>query len=281
MTALYITLGILAFLLLLYLFLVFPTLRRHPHRELLKGQYIAHRGLHDLWENTPENSLAAFREAVQLGLAIEIDIHLTADGQVVVFHDSDLHRMCGVDGTVEQQTLAQLKAYHLQNTGESIPTLQECLATVGGRVPLLIEFKCDFGNWKSLCEAANAILTDYAGLYFVQSFFPLALWWYRRHRKDICRGQLSSAFPHEPLQQRLLGKLLFNFLSRPDFVSYDHEYADEFALTFNIALGAFPVGWTFRSQQELDVDHDRYKTYIFETFFPREREQPSEYSATN
>lgn len=273
MTAVYIALGILAFLLLLYLFLIFPALRRHPHRQWLAGRYIAHRGLHDLWENTPENSLAAFREAVQLGLAIEIDIHLTADGQVVVFHDSDLRRMCGVDGTVEKQTLAQLKTYRLNGTEEQIPTLQECLETVGGRVPLLIEFKCDFDSWKPLCQAANTILTTYTGPYLVQSFFPLSMWWYRRHRKDICRGQLSSAFLHEPLQQRLLGKLLFNFLSRPDFVSYDHHFADSFSLKLNIALGAFPVGWTFTSQNDLDTDRKRYKTYIFETFLPRDIEQ--------
>lgn len=279
MTALYIALSIAAVLLLLYLFLIFPSLRRHPDRTILSGLYIAHRGLHDLFENTPENSLAAFREAVRLGLAIEIDIHLTADGRVVVFHDNDLRRMCGVDGTVEAQTLAQLKTYRLNGTDQRIPTLEECLEVIGGRVPLLIEFKCGFGNWKALCEAANTILRNYTGHYLVQSFFPLAMWWYRRHRRDICRGQLSSAFPGEPFLQVLLGKLLFNFLSRPDFVSYDHQFANSFSLKLNVTLGAFPVGWTFTSQADLDADQKRYKTYIFETFLPRDMEQSPKHSA--
>ena len=167
-----ILLAALAAVSLLLLFLVFPSARRHPAREKLRGRYIAHRGLHDLAENTPENSLAAFRAAAEQGHMIENDIHLTADGEVVVFHDSLLKRMCGVDGRIEQMTLAGLKKCRLQGTDEQIPTLQECLEAVDGRVPLLIEFKCDRTTCKPLCEAANKILSAYKGEYFVQSFYP-------------------------------------------------------------------------------------------------------------
>lgn len=270
MTAVYIALGVLVLLAILYLFLVFPALRRHPDRQLLDGMLIAHRGLHDLKADTPENSLAAFHEAVKAELAIEIDIHLTADGEVVVFHDDTPERMCGVDGKVESFTLKQLRALRLQGTEEGIPTLRECLAVVSGKVPLMIEFKCGFDNWKALCEAAEVILRDYDGPYFVQSFFPLALWWYRRNRPDICRGQLSSRFSGGPLLHRLQGLLLFNVLARPDFVSYDQNHADAFPLQLNIALGAFPVGWTFTSQPALNRGYTRFKTYIFESFIPDE-----------
>ncbi len=259
---------VLLSLVVVYLFLVFPAIRRHPHRRVLDGRYIAHRGLHDLAANTPENSLAAFRQAAKAGLAAECDIHLTADGEVVVFHDNELRRVCGVDGTIETMTLAELREYRLNGTDQTIPTLRELLKTIDGQVPLLIELKCNGNNYRALCEAANAILCDYQGLYLVQSFYPLAMAWYRKHRPDICRGQLSSGFKGEPLLQRLLARLLFNFLSRPDFVSYDHEYAHRLSLAVNVALGAFPVGWTFRSPEEVKQGKQRFRTYIFELFLP-------------
>jgi hypothetical protein len=146
--------------------------------------------------------------------------------------------------------------------------LRELLTLIDGRVPLLIELKAHKGNDRALCEAADAILQDYRGIYWVQSFYPLTLRWYKRHRPDVCRGQLSSGFKGETLPKQLAARLLFNFLSRPDFVSYDHEYAHRLSLSINIALGAFPVGWTFRSPQEVEQDRTRFGAYIFELFFP-------------
>ena len=256
-------------LLLVFLFLIFPAPRRHTDRQLLSGLHIAHRGLHDLCDNTPENSLAAFRAAIDGGYAIEIDIHLTADGEVVVFHDDDLQRMCGVSGRVEDMTLAEIKALRLADTEERIPTLRECLALVNGQVPLLIEFKClTVGVCNRLCAAANEILCDYRGAYCIQSFFPVVLLWYRRHRRDICRGQLATAFRGEALHKRLVGCLLFNVLARPDFVSYDHNYSGSFCRHLCSWLGAFPVGWTFQTQVDLDRCQKQFHTYIFEGFIP-------------
>lgn len=268
MTTVYCILGILAVLLALYLFLLFPAWRRHPHRKLLDGMHIAHRGLHDLKENVPENSLAAFREAVNAGFAIENDIHITVDGEVVVFHDDTLSRMCGVEGKIEDFTLDQLREFRLNGTDEGIPTLRECLDLVNGQVPLLIEFKCGFGNYHALCEAANAILKDYQGVYFVQSFFPHAMGWYRRHRNDVCRGQLSSVFPDGDLQRKLLSSLLINVISRPDFISFDHLHQNWVPFRLVKLLGAFPVGWTFRSNEEYAASK-QFRTHIFELFLPK------------
>ncbi len=270
MTALYIALAAAAVLVLLLLYLVFPAVRKHKDRELLRNLHIAHRGLHGIIDNTPENSLAAFREAVLLGYAIENDIHLTADGEVVVFHDDTLKRMCGVEGRVEDKTLAELKKLRIAGTQEQIPTLKECLDVVNGRVPLLVEFKSySLANAKALCAAADKILSQYNGKYFVQSFFPPVLYWYRRHRKEVCRGQLSTAFFGGPIQKRMLGLLLFNFVSRPDFVSYEHTYSDNISRRIVTLLGAFPVGWTFRSQKDIDHHRRDFKTYIFENFIPK------------
>ena len=268
MMILYIALAVLV----LFLWLVCPALRNHPDRKQLHGLYIAHRGLHGLAENTPENSLAAFRAAVERGYAIEIDIHITADGEVVVFHDDDLKRMCGVEGRPEDKTLAELKTLRLADTNECIPTLRECLDTVGGKTLLLIEFKCMGRTCDALCRAADAILREYHGPYCVQSFYPFVLSWYRRHHREVCRGQLASAFPKEALHKQLLGCMVFNVFARPDFVSYDHGYTKHFCRRLCTRLGAMPVGWTFKSQRDLDEDRACFDTYIFEGFLPREEE---------
>jgi hypothetical protein len=136
-------------------------------------------------------------------------------------------------------------------------------------VPLLIEFKCPNARTCSpLCEAADAILKDYKGVYFIQSFHPPVLRWYRKHRPDVCRGQLASAFPKEDAVKRLLGCMVFNFLARPDFVSYEHRFAAHPCRRLCTRLGALPVGWTFQSPAELAAHRTDFATYIFEDFIP-------------
>ena len=260
---------VLCVLILCLLFLVAPTFRRHSDRKVISGLFVAHRGLHDIDKDTPENSLAAFAAAAARGYAIENDIHITADGEVVVFHDDNLKRMCGVDVNIEESTLSELRKYTLLGTNEHIPTLKECLDLVEGRVPLLIEFKTQgFDSCRRLCEAADKILRGYNGKYFIQSFYPPVLLWYRKNRKEILRGQLSTAFKGEHISKRLLGFLLFNFLSRPDFVSYDINFSNSIMFNITKFLGALPVGWTFKKQTQLDSKRNKFKAYIFELFIP-------------
>lgn len=271
MPALWICLGAAGALFLLLVFLVFPAFRRHPELKRMEGLRIAHRGLHDLTDGCPENSLAAFRLAAEEGFAIENDIHLSKDGEVVVFHDDDLKRMCGVDGKVEEKTLAELKELKLNGTDERIPTLKECLDAVDGRVPLLIEFKAfSSAGSRELCEKANGILSDYEGVYWVQSFYPMCMRWYKKNRPDVCRGQLASGFYHEKFPLPLLGTLVFNCLVRPDFVSYDVLTPRNVFLNLCVGLGAQRVYWTIRSEEVLLKAEDVYggKTSIFELFRP-------------
>ena len=262
---------ILAVVLAVILFLISPTFRRHEDRKLLTGMHIAHRGLHDLKENTPENSMPAFKEAIDHGFCIENDIHITADGEVVVFHDDTLTRMCGIDKKVEECTLSELKECRLGGTDEQIPTLKECLDLVDGQVPLMSEFKAlSFKTAERLCVAANEILSEYKGKYFVQSFFPPVIGWYKKNRRDICRGQLAAPFKGDKLKNRMLGLMLFNFMSRPDFLSFDFQGKKSFMRRVVTLLGAFPVAWTFKSQKDIDDCKKDFKTYIFEEFIPKQ-----------
>ncbi len=262
------TLAILAFLYLILLLIVSPTDRTHPDVHLLKGAYIAHRGLHDNQHGIPENSLVSFEKAMEKGFPIEIDIHLTKDGHVVVFHDATLTRMCGKDDRIKELTLEEIKAYHLLDTGEKIPTLEETLEKVAGRVFLLIEFKMENGNTKELCRAANQILSGYDGKYFIQSFYPQVLSWYRKNNRKVCRGLLAASFHGESLPRRMSGAMLFNFLARPDFISYKHQDGANPIRRFAVWLGAVSVGWTFRCQEELKEGKKHFESFIFEKFLP-------------
>ncbi len=269
MLAVYIILAVLAVLAVILLYMFLPSFKKHPDLERV-GEYIAHRGLHNLSEDAPENSIAAFLEAVRYGYAIEIDIHITADGEVVVFHDNDTKRMCGTDGKIEYMTLPQIKKLRLSGGYQQIPTLAECLSAVDGSVPLLIEFKCDNKNYHKLCTAANEILSKYKGIYLVQSFFPLSMGWYKKNRPDVCRGQLSEHFDgkkHKALSF-LLGALLFNYISRPHFVSYNHRDADYLPRRLSSSIGAYPIGWTFRKPEDLEKNKSKFKKYSFEGFLP-------------
>ena len=223
-----------------------------------------------IFEDTPENSIPAFEKAIEYGFAIETDIHITADGEVVVFHDDTLERMCGEKVRPEDLTLAQLREYKLANTEHKIPTLRELLELTDGKVPLLIEFKTKSPKTcRPLCRAANEILKDYKGKYFMQSFYPPAVMWYRRHRKDILRGQLSTAkFDDKGIHMDALSAMLLNVFSRPDFVSYEYKYPKHLSVLICKALGAHMAAWTYTSQEQIDATKDTFSTNIFEQFIP-------------
>ena len=262
-------------LFLIYFFLIAP---RFPRRDMgvMKSVWYAHRGL---WNaERPENSLPAFRTAVAGGYGIETDVHLTKDDRLVLFHDDTLQRMCGDPRTVTDCTLAELRALRLKETDCPIPTLDEFLALVDGKTPLLIEIKtCK--RVETLCGLLDQRLQSYQGPYMIESFDPRAVQWYRKHRPDILRGQLTfglvkpSHTPKTPLM-RLLASQATNVLGRPDFMAADCGTDHSLPLRLMRLHRPHWVAWTVRSQEQMDQLKKRYETQIFEQFFPKE-ERPS------
>ncbi|MCA9705404.1 MAG: hypothetical protein KDK70_06130, partial [Myxococcales bacterium] len=182
---------------------------------------IAHRGLHDA--ERPENSLAAFEAAAQAGHPIELDVHRSADGEVVVFHDETLQRMTGHPGAVAQTPLATLTGLRLGDSDERIPSLHQVLERVAGRVPVLVELKPP-ERAGPLEQAVCDVLARWPGDYAVQSFDPYSMIWMRRHAPHLPRGMLSGDFHDEdlPLHQRLaLRNLALAPWVRPAFVGYE------------------------------------------------------------
>ena len=236
-----------------------------------KGRNIAHRGLHKVDKSVPENSLAAFREAVDKGYGVEFDVHITADDRLVVFHDDDLKRMCDHDGKVEEMTYEQLRAMRLAGTDEHIPLLREVLQTIDGRVPIVLELKRGARN-RELCELTHAMLRLYRGDVCIESFDPFIVRWWRLNAPEVLRGQLSA--PPEKLRENskwyeafALGNVLTNFLTRPHFIAYGLEGKKPWTVKLSENMGAMRVAWTSRSWGNEEVND----TVIFEFYRPRIR----------
>ncbi len=213
---------------------------------------VAHRGLHDRELGIPENSLPAFARAVEQGKAIELDLHATADNRLVVLHDFQLKRMTGVPGIVEEWTLEDLRKLRLQGTDAHIPTLDEVLELVNGRVPLLLEIKSErLGEVGRLEPVLMKRLASYQGEFILEAFNPEVLVWLHRHAPQYIRGQLGNLDDENKQFKFYSRHLMFNPLSRPDFIAFDIQKID-YKLRLACKKHGLPLlGWTIRTEAEL------------------------------
>ena len=268
MDIIFIILGILILLFAIYLFMICPRVFHKPDISAFYGVHYAHRGLFDNQSNAPENSLNAIRRAVEAGYGIEFDVQLTKDDIPVVFHDASLKRVCGVDGKVWEYTYEELQKIKLADSDQTIPTFEEVLKVVNGKAPLIIEYKMDRVDTK-VCELGDKILSNYKGVYCIESFHPFAVQWYRKNRPNVVRGQLSENYARsgrKDLYLRVMTYLLTNFLTRPDFIAYCHKDADNLSRRFCKIMGALSVTWTIKSQEQYEKAKNHFDLFIFDSF---------------
>lgn len=269
MTAFIIALGVV--LLLFIGFVLAVKGEKNASTQYFKQFKFAHRGLHKD-PDVPENSLTAYSRALDKGYGIEIDVHILADGTLAVFHDANLKRMVGEDVLIESLTYKQLRNYRLKGTDESIPTFNEVLELIDGRVPLLIELKPP-KNVSELCEAVLKRLESYNGKYAIQSFDPRCIRWFKKNSPKTVRGQIAENFLRDKkikapwLLKLFTGSLLFNFLTKPNFISYRFE--DRNCIAPKIAKGLWGIDsfvWTIRNSENAKTALDENRTIIFEKF---------------
>ena len=252
-------------------FLIMPRVTDRADMDMLTSDY-THRGL---WsKQIPENSLPAFALSIEQGFGIELDVQLSSDGVVMVFHDPNLKRMCGVNSRVSVNKAAVLKTLSLGGTQYTIPTLEDVLAMVDGRVPLLIEIKGE-GKEEQLCRAVAEMLDMYPGPFAVQSFNPLVLKWFKKFRPRFPRGQLVTKVNKVKgrkaprLTAFLMSNLFLNVISRPDFISVSGKRMNN--LPFKLCVGLFKCRgfvWTVRNQNQYRKCHSKGLYTIFERFLP-------------
>lgn len=258
-----------------FVFLIFPGKLSNRDDQVLWASDYAHRGLHQSDGSIVENSLTAFQEAVSQGYGIELDLQLSKDKKVVVFHDDNLLRVCGIDKKINECTYAQLKTYPLGQTGDRIPLFTEVLDLVKGRSPLLVELK-NVVRWQDLCEQTAALLSAYSGAYLIESFHPGIVRWFYKNKPSIVRGQLSAAtknFAGIPKWQGfLIASLMTNVSCRPHFVAYKIE---DLKQSLSLRLFGFLSGkiltWTIREQEIIEAEKINFDAIIFEFMRPEHK----------
>ncbi len=232
---------------------------------------IAHRGFHDASRGAPENSLPAFRRSLEAGFPIELDVQLTADEQIVVFHDHNLSRMTGSPKVLAQCSLEELSRLSLLGTEEKIPTLTQVFEIVDGRVPLLIELK-NVGAPGPLEERLVDALARCDGSYAVMSFNPQSLAFFKEHDPATARGQVSGSLSDAPglpeETKKALQALQFNGLTEPSFIAYELAFLPHPAVDAAKAAGLPVLAWTVRAEDEVANARKLADNYIFEGFKP-------------
>lgn len=234
------------------------------------NKYIAHRGLHN-GEDARENSLTAFKKAIDAGYAIELDVRPLADGTLVVFHDDTLGRMTGRDGFIANYTYEDIKDIKLLKSDDHIPTFKEALDFIAGQTPILIEIK-NSGK-VSFEKDVWKILSKYKGEYAIQSFNPYSLEWFKIHAPHVKRGQLSCFFKKEDggdlaffKRFALKRMMLNNKVSEPHFISYK---AEDVPNKYVKKYSDLPLlVWVIRNPSQYNKVKKYCDNIIFEDFEP-------------
>ncbi|MBQ1632850.1 MAG: glycerophosphodiester phosphodiesterase [Clostridia bacterium] len=252
----------------LYLILVLPARADRVKFAPFQGLMAAHRGLYEKDQSIPENSLEAFRRAAENGYGVELDVQLSKDGAVVVFHDDTVDRMTTEKGRVDSFTLAELQAMPLKGTAHRMPLFTDVMAVLDGKSPTIVELKST-PNYDELCKKTLAILRTLKGPYCVESFDPRIVRWFYKNAPDLVRGQLTEAFSYWrkaglPLWRCvMMHTLCVNFLTHPQFIAFGRGHRP-LCMLLGRKLGAKTVFWTERPDSDHETLAKRYDCRIFE-----------------
>ena len=230
----------------------------------LTARPIAHRGLHDSNQSVWENTLTAFRRAIDKDYSIECDVHLSSDGVPVVIHDSDLKRLTGTDGFVWQRTAGELGALKVGGTRDHVPTLAEMLDLVAGRVPLVIELKGDPGHDAGLVKKVAAQLKTYKGKAAIMSFDHWLIRDFQKYMPRIPAGLTAYGRDNHLIEAHFA--MLAHGL---DFTSYAAgDLPNPFVSFVREKLKMPVITWTIRDQPAVDLTFKYADQMTFEGFDP-------------
>jgi len=242
--------------------------------DWLTARPVAHRGLHG--KGIIENSLSAAAAAIAANYAIEVDLQLSADGEIVVFHDETLDRLTAEKGNVADRTLATLQSIKLNNSEDTIPSLAELLQLVNGTVPLILELKSPWNGSVTLVHKVADVLANYQGPAAVMSFDPDLVAELKRYAPSLPRGVVAERWyvhPHwkflSAARKQYLGMLLHLFRTRPHFIAYAQFNLPALAPTIARKLFGIPLlTWTVRIEREREHVAGIADQIIFEHIRP-------------
>lgn len=240
--------------------------------KFLARQPYAHRGLHDAAAGVPENSLAAFDRAIERGYGIELDVRMTRDGDIIVFHDPNLDRLTESQGQIAQMSWQQLKNVKLKGSHETLKTLHDVLLHVRGRVPVLIEVKATENKFLPACFAVRRALEGYRGATAVMSFHPGVPAWFAEHAPKVVRGLVMTenegrAFSKYAIRKRLRRQVLV-WQAKPHFIAYDIRRLPSSFMVEARERGLKVLTWTVRGDAAHAVAAKCADQVIFEGDLP-------------
>lgn len=235
---------------------------------------IAHRGLHG--DGLIENTLGAAAAAIEGNYGIEVDLQLSADNEVMVFHDTTLDRLTKATGPLAARTAADLKEIAFRNCSERIPTLQELLELVGGHTPLLLELKSDWDGSDRLAARVAEVLVGYSGPVAAMSFDPELVVALQKHAPGLPRGIVAERRYDDPewsalprTKKFVFGNLLHIPRTKPHFVAYSiHDLPALAPLIARHLLGMKLLTWTVRTEADRRRARWWANQMIFEGFRP-------------
>jgi glycerophosphoryl diester phosphodiesterase len=232
--------------------------------SLFKNKLIAHRGLHEK-RVIPENSLLAFKKALEKGYSIEFDINITKDNQIVVFHDDDLKRLCGKKEKIEELEFSFLNELKLYETEEKIPLFDDLLNLIKGKIPLIIEIK-KHQNIGLLENILIDKLKHYPNNYLFCSFEKEILIWFKNNQTNKKRGLIFESFPKKLKKYQSALFLYRYFKTKPDFVSLEDKLINSSIYSFCKKRNLEVVVWTIKNEKSFKKIENRVSAIIFENF---------------
>lgn len=232
--------------------------------SLFKNKYIAHRGFHHN-KLIPENSLLAFKKAIENNYSVEFDINITNDNKIVVFHDENLYRLCNKKENIEEVKYSFLKDLNLYETDEKIPLLEEVLSLVNGKITLIIEIK-KHKNIGLLEEIVFQLLGKYKGEYFLCSFEKDILIYLKTSRLNHKIGLIFETLPNNFRKYEKILFLYRFFKVKPDFVSLDEKLLDSSIYIFCKKKGIEIITWTIKNKNRYEEIAKKVDGIIFENF---------------
>lgn len=261
------------FILIIFTFIILiilspvASIKRKDQMKKYYGTYY-HRGFYDN-RTTAENSLAAFKQCADRHYGIELDVQFTKDHKIIVFHDDDLLRMCGINKEVKKTSYEDIKKLCLLETADKIPLFSDALKTINSRVPVYVELKGYDRDYKLLADQTVKLIRAYPGKYLLCSFNPLILYYLRKHYPEYLRGMIAGGNSRENIIATILSYMLLNWLVRPDFISYDYR-KETWPLKLNRHLGRTLAAWAPDKPEEYKKIKDNYQLFIIEHFDPKE-----------
>lgn len=226
-----------------------------------KFTLIAHRGIHNNL-NVPENSIKSFKRAIDKNIPIELDIHLTRDDKLVVFHDDNLMRMTGTYKKIRNCNYDEINKLYLLNTEEKIPLLSDVLNLVCGKVLIDIEIKDDKRGNKT-CKELVKLLDYYDGKFIIQSFYPKYIVWFRKYRPKYKRGLLitnAKGFCYNIMDS----KIVLNTI-KPNFIAYNKNIISCKKVQ-KYRNNTFIISWTIKNKKDFK-EAKKYSDSIITEYF--------------